>query len=149
MACPPYGMPLCEELANRHAAKLALCAELEQIADSLPGALNRHACLVIAAQLLLVVREAQDFEEAALFPVFSGTFDREETLRRLRAEHVEDEAAAEELTEELLRIGHGGRVANPEALGFMLRAFFEAVRRHIAFEREHVMPLALASRTVF
>lgn len=44
----------------------------------------------------------------------------------------------------LFEIGHGAAIANPEALGFMLRAFFDSVRRHIAFEREHVLPAVKA-----
>ncbi|NDW04440.1 hypothetical protein GTK09_08345 [Jiella sp. 40Bstr34] len=36
-----------------------------------------------------------------------------------------------------------GSSANPaaEALGYMLRGFFEGLRRHIAFEEEHLVPL--------
>lgn len=145
LACAPSGMPLCEGIARRHAAKLSLCVRLEEIADSLPSAVDRHACLAVTAELLPVLREAQLFEEEVVFPVFAGIAGRNDTLRRLRAEHVEDEAAAEELTETLLRIGHGAEVTNPEALGFMARAFFEGVRRHIAFEREHVMPIVLTT----
>ncbi|TIT74091.1 MAG: hemerythrin domain-containing protein, partial [Mesorhizobium sp.] len=63
------------------------------------------------------------------------------SIQRLRAEHVEDECFADEITEILLAIGHGERVDNAEAIGFMLRGFFESLRRHIAFEREHVLPL--------
>ncbi len=114
---------------------------LEAIADSLPGSISRSACLWVAANLLPSVREAQSFEETVIFPAFARMGDTGESIRRLRAEHVEDEALAEELTELLLSIGHGGEVTNPEALGFMLRAFFETLRRHVAFEREHVLPL--------
>ena len=64
------------------------------------------------------------------------------TVRRLKAEHVEDECAAQDITDVLLDVGRGGAVENPEALGFMLRAFFEGQRRHIAFEREHMLPIA-------
>lgn len=63
------------------------------------------------------------------------------STRRLRAEHVEDECFAGEVTEILLAIGHGETVENPEAIGFMLRGLFENLRRHIAFEREHVLPM--------
>lgn len=35
----------------------------------------------------------------------------------------------------------GDRPYNAEAIGFMLRGFFEGLRRHIAFEREHVLPM--------
>lgn len=144
--CAPFGQPLCETFEGRHRAKLSVCERLEAIADSLPHKVDRLACLAVAADLLPAVRKAQAFEESVIFPVFSGTAERAETLRRLLAEHVEDEAAAEELTETLLAIGHGHEIDNPEALGFMLRAFFEAVRRHVAFEREHVMPMVVAAR---
>ena len=40
-----------------------------------------------------------------------------------------------------MAIGHGAGVENPEAVGFMLRGLFETLRRHIAFEREHVLPI--------
>ncbi|WP_306283116.1 hypothetical protein [Mesorhizobium sp. LMG17149] len=59
----------------------------------------------------------------------------------MRAEHVEDECFAAEVTEILLAIGHGETIDNAEAIGFMLRGFFEGLRRHIAFEREHVLPM--------
>lgn len=121
--------------------KLALCDALEAIADSLPE-VDRHACLFIAESLLPVMREAHAYEEDSVFPAYASDARREATVHRLKAEHVEDEAAAEDLTETLLYVGHGGQVDNPEALGFMLRALFEGLRRHVAFEREHVMPLA-------
>ena len=34
-----------------------------------------------------------------------------------------------------------GRDCNFEALSYMLRGFFEGLRRHIAFEVEHLMPI--------
>lgn len=128
------------EIQHRHATKLALCDTLEAIADSLPH-VDCHICLFIAESLLPVMREAHAYEEASVFPAYASDSRRQATVNRLRAEHVEDEAAAEDLTETLLHIGHGGPVDNPEALGFMLRALFEGLRRHVAFEREHVMPL--------
>lgn len=140
-ACVPLRISPCEGIDERHAAKLGICDVLEKIADSLPTAIDRATCLKVSAELLLVVREAHGFEERVLYPAFSRSGPRLQSLQRLQAEHVEDEALGEELTEVLLRIGHGGEVDNPEALGFMLRAFFETMRRHIAFEREHVLPL--------
>ncbi len=129
-------------MEERHAAKLEICDTLEAIADSLPAGVDRHRCLVMAALLLPTLREAHAYEEQTIFPVFARREDRAGSVRRLCAEHVEDESLAEELTETLLHVGHGGEIANPEALGFMLRALFEAMRRHIAFEREHVVPIA-------
>ncbi len=140
-SCAPERSALCDTLDRHHESKLAICSELEAIADSLPGAVDRHACLRVAASLLPVMRTAQAYEEQVVFPAFMAGSGSPESLRRLRVEHIEDESLGEELTEGLLRIGHGGAVQNPEAFGFMLRAFFETVRRHIAFEREHVMPI--------
>ncbi|MCX7304898.1 MAG: hemerythrin domain-containing protein [Hyphomicrobiales bacterium] len=145
-ACAPPRAAPCEGIEERHAAKLGMCDVLESVADMLP-AVDRGVCLRAAAHLLPVVREAHAFEERSLFPAFEQSRSSGKSLRRLRGEHVEDEALAEELTETLLRIGHGGNVDNPEALGFMLRTFFETMRRHVAFEREHVVPLVRSSAT--
>ncbi len=63
------------------------------------------------------------------------------TLNRLRFEHCEDECFAEELTEALNALGSGNPDVNIEAIGYMLRGFFEAMRRHIAFESEMLLPI--------
>jgi hemerythrin-like domain-containing protein len=63
------------------------------------------------------------------------------TLDRLRFEHCEDECFAEELTEALHALGSGDQKVNIEAVGYMLRGFFEAMRRHIAFESEMLLPI--------
>lgn len=143
--CAPLRPAICAQIAERHAAKLTVCDILESIADALPDVFDRNMCLWAAANLLPAVRAAQDFEEQVVFPQFGSTGGHHASLKRLRAEHVEDLALAEELTEPLMRLGHGDRSENAEALGYMLRAFFEAVRRHVAFEREHVLPLVRAS----
>jgi hypothetical protein len=136
----------CLDVRQAHASKLELCLAAEAIADVLPANIDRLGCLQMAGELLPLLRESHRYEEEIVFPAFEnasagdGTA-RSATIRRLKAEHVEDECAAEHLTEVLLAIGHGGRVENAEALGFMLRAFFATMRRHIAFEREHVLPI--------
>jgi hemerythrin-like domain-containing protein len=85
-----------------------------------------------------------------IFPIFEARRTGAYALsaQRLRAEHVEDQAYAEELTEALMAIGHGAQVSNPEAVGFMLRGFFESTRRHVAFEREHVLPVIAAADSI-
>ncbi|MGX5851351.1 hemerythrin domain-containing protein [Mesorhizobium sp. PL10] len=126
-----------------HDRKLRIYDELEAIADGLPS-VNRSRCLLMAKELVPLLRISYAREEEHLFPAFARDATDGKpmaSLRRLRAEHIEDECAAQDLTDTLLTIGHGGRITNPEALGFMLRAFFCASRRHIAFEREHVLPV--------
>jgi hypothetical protein len=139
----------CRDIAEAHHRKLDICDRIEAIADALPS-VDRILCLHVANELVPLLRAAHRYEEEEVFPIFerSGRFGltaRLASVRRLKAEHVEDECAAQDLTEILMEIGHGGPLANPEALGFMLRAFFDTLRRHIAFEREHVVPMVATS----
>ncbi|MDQ0330952.1 hypothetical protein QFZ88_003279 [Mesorhizobium sp. YL-MeA3-2017] len=132
------------EMQRIHEDKLTLCAALETIADTLPDAVCRLECLRIASILVPMLRDAHNYEGDVIFPAFAsatGRSDTDPTLHRLRVEHVEDESFADEVTEVLLAVGHGKPIENPEAFGFMLRGLFETLRRHIAFEREHVLPV--------
>lgn len=140
-SCAPGPRALCAHLALVHSGKAELCDQLEALADSLPNNVDRLTCLIIAGRLLPLMRQAHHFEEEVLFPVAQSQPQRRHsmTILRLKAEHLHDELSADEITEELLRIGHGDEIANPEAFGFMLRAFFENVRRHLASEREHLL----------
>jgi len=128
-------------LRKAHKDQLLLCDRLEEIADSLPDAVNRQKCIYAAKALAPMIRSLHHYEETILFPRIrqrpSGSAD-DETLSRLRYEHLEDEGYAEELTEALLKLGSGETV-NMEAVGYMLRGFFEGMRRHLAFEREHLL----------
>lgn len=131
-------------MKRAHREKLQLCDALERIADALPG-VDRLKCLGAANAIVPLLRNIHQFEEAVIFPAYEdavvGSNANLASTRRLRAEHVEDECFAGEVTEILLAIGHGETVENPEAIGFMLRGLFENLRRHIAFEREHVLPM--------
>lgn len=130
--------PKLDWLRRAHKEQLALCLELEEIADSLPSNINRQKCLYAAKALGPVIRGAHHYEETVLFPWLehhASLRASSETLERLRYEHFEDECFAEELTDALLKVGSGNPV-NMEAVGYMLRGFFEATRRHIAFESD-------------
>nr|WP_316654577.1 hemerythrin domain-containing protein [uncultured Gellertiella sp.] len=122
--------------------QLALCRELENIADSLPSSINRQKCIYAAQALQPLMKATHDYEESVFFPWLetSGAASPAlgETLTRLKFEHFEDECYAEDLVDVLLKLGRAEPV-NVEATGYMLRGFFEALRRHIAFEREHLM----------
>ncbi|TGQ73364.1 MULTISPECIES: hemerythrin domain-containing protein [unclassified Mesorhizobium] len=131
-------------MKSAHREKLKLCDALEKIADSLPG-VDRLKCLGTANAIVPLLRSIHQYEERIIFPAYevaaAGSNANLASARRLRAEHVEDECFAGEVTEILLAIGRGETVKNAEAVGFMLRGFFESVRRHVAFEREHVLPM--------
>lgn len=142
----------CRDIAEAHHGKLEICDRIEAIADALPS-VDRVLCLQVANELVPLLREAHRYEEEEVFPIFEKSGGpaltaRLASVRRLKAEHVEDECAAQDLTDILMEIGHGGPIANPEALGFMLRAFFDTLRRHIAFEREHVVPMVAGKTAV-
>ncbi len=129
-------------IRQAHEEQLALCIELEEIADSLPAGTNRQKCIYAAKALCPLIRSIHQYEENVLFPHLSQQHANSgpmlATLSRLKFEHFEDEGYAEELTEALLRLGSGEPV-NVEAVGYMLRGFFEGVRRHIAFEKAHLL----------
>lgn len=140
---PSDSRALCMHMSAVYAEKTDMCDQLEAIADSLPYRVDRSQCLRLARRLGPLLREAHAFEEELLFPHFEASrqnVDLQGTVARLKSEHRHDECAAQEISEELLMIGHGKPIRNPEALGFMLRAFFETVRRHLAAEREMIFP---------
>lgn len=122
---------------------LDLCRELEDIADSLPASINRQTCIHAARAVGPLIKIVHSYEEKVLFPALSagsaGSEDFAQTLQRLKFEHFADECFAEELSERLLLLGAGDADVNMEATGYMLRGFFEGLRRHLAFEREHLL----------
>jgi hemerythrin-like domain-containing protein len=122
----------------------AICETLEEIADSLPGGVNRQTCLHAARCIPNIIKSAHHFEQEVLFPFLQAkSVDTEKldvAINRLYAEHLEDEGYGDEICEALLTIGQGQSI-DPEKLGYMLRGFFEGIRRHIAFEREVLAPL--------
>ncbi len=130
-------------LKSAHREQLVLCDQLEEIADSLPANINRQKCMYAAKALGPLIHGLHHYEENVLFPWIEKNMGKRrhmaETLTRLKFEHCEDECFAEELTDALLKLGAGDGNINAEATGYMLRGFFEAVRRHIAFEREFLL----------
>ncbi|HBF29489.1 hemerythrin domain-containing protein [Rhizobium sp.] len=140
-ALPPCDTSL-EWLQHAHTEQLALCDTLEEIADSLPTNVDGQRCIAAAKALNPLIKGVHKYEENVLFPWLESATNIQpalrETLHRLKFEHCEDACFAEELTDTLLRLGNGEAV-NMEATGYMLRGFFESLRRHIAFEREHIL----------
>ncbi|MEE9314125.1 MAG: hemerythrin domain-containing protein [Rhizobiaceae bacterium] len=134
-----------QEVRANHQSQLALCEVLESIADQLPRVVDRQQCLSLARQISPIVKAAHDFEEAKLFPYLLGLPcpfpNLEQSLERLRYEHWEDESFAEEISESLKEFGQGECEDGCEKLAYMLRGFFEGLRRHMAFENEHLLPM--------
>ncbi len=143
----PAGLPGRETpslavMLSSQTEQLALCRELEDIADSLPASVNRQKCIFAAQALATLVKRSHAYEEDVFFPWLEALSEADapllSILERLKFEHFEDECYAEELVEVLMKLGRGDPV-NMEATGYMFRGFFEARRRHIAFERDHLL----------
>lgn len=124
-----------QQLKQSFERQAKLCNDLEAVADSLPAGTDRQFCLHLARQIGPVLRDAHAAEEQFLFP---GILARggAAAVERLRLEHVEDECFGEEVQYELLQLGQGRPVLAPEATGYMLRGFFEGIRRHMHHELE-------------
>ncbi len=143
----PLGDPLAY-LAHDHATQRALADLLESLADGLPEAVDRRAAALAAHSLRMMAARRWALEEQALFPMLESRAPAEAPVRRAiaiaRREHRETAGRAIELAEELEALSQAGRVVNPDALGFMLRAFFDALRRHLDWMEVAVLPAARA-----
>lgn len=139
-------------LKQNHQDLLALCHDLEALADSLPFDVNERLCHDLSDSVVPLLARTQAFEEQLLFPDLdreAGSCFSAMMVERLKSEHRCDRLAAEEisLTLKALLRGHCGLTF--ETIGYMLRGFFECVRRHVASERaliEQLMPGEAATR---
>lgn len=123
---------------------LRFCDTLEEIADSLPGSIGSPKCQLAAEKIEPLIGSAHEFEESTIFPMAHRELMKlgasPDCIDRLKAEHLEDQSFASELAT-ILRSGVDQSVIHAEMLGYMLRGFFESVRRHTAFERDYLMTL--------
>ncbi len=123
---------------------LGLCNLLEEIADSLPDHLDRRKCQFAATTLEPLLFDVHNFEENSIFPMARSELKRlgapSHCIDRLEAEHVEDQGFAGELAS-ALEAAIVDSDFNADLLGYMLRGFFDSVRRHIAFERDYILVL--------
>lgn len=122
-----------------------LCHRLEVVADGLPDSVDIGDCNEMAKSIYTKVKTAHEFEETVLFPLLQEQPDSSvkmaSVIERLQFEHWEDEAYATEVEDALGKFVMAPRNANIEGLSWMLRGFFESVRRHVAFERYYVLPM--------
>lgn len=133
------------EFRQHHRQKMKLCDALEDLADSLPDQIDVQNCLALSRCVLPTIRQAQAMEESHLFPQLMQAYPDDNrllaSLDRLRQEHLEDDSFADEIACLLHDCGCTGKPSNAESAGYMLRGFFSSIRRHVAFERECLIPL--------
>ena len=135
-----------EMISLEHHDHLELCDQLEEIADSLPNSVDVQACTRAALALRHRVGVHHALEEEALFPLLTARAGDDagfmRTLQRLQDEHRTDEGYCDEVLELLTSLSKGNHPENAEAAGYLLRGLFECMRRHIAFEEDHLLPKA-------
>jgi len=134
------------EYLTRHLdTQTRLCDALERFADNLPDNVSADDCLAIAQSVFPTVHRAHQFEENILFPMLQRKCARQQglaqTLDRLHGEHWEDESYAEEIAQGLREFACDRNPRDAETIAYMVRGFFEGLRRHLAFEREHILPM--------
>lgn len=116
---------------------LAICDTLEAIADALPRA-DSSTCATTADALQSAIAATHLLEDEILFPLLV-TQERKEldqTILRLKFEHLTDKFNAEEVGDVLRGLAMNQSDLSANAVGYLLRAFFEPVRRHIRSEQE-------------
>jgi hypothetical protein len=146
---PPFRPPAASDgcgLSSRFGAGLAeqdaLCRALEDLADSLPAPTDTHAALMLSRRLCPTLRRCHHLEETAIFPSLARA--RRElgpVLERLCAEHREDEDHAGDVREAIETFVARRSPGDAEKLGYMLRCIFVPLRRHVAFDRDYILPL--------
>jgi hypothetical protein len=129
-------------LAEFLAEQFELCAELEALADSLPLRMDTYAAMSLLERLHATLHRCQRFEEGEIFPALATRRpDLRPTLDRLRAEHFEDQDQASDLRDAVEGFLTRREPPKAEEIGYMLRGLFTSLRRHLAFDRDVILPL--------
>lgn len=133
-------------IEHEHHLQAQICDSLELIADGLPDGADRRLCAQVACALREELPLHHRDEECGLFPLIEQRAlpgdGITEILARLAMEHATDESFASELLESLDTLSEGGKLKNPDMVGYMFRSFFESYRRHLHWENAVVLPLA-------
>ena len=123
---------------------LRLCAALERIADGLPGVHSKTG--KVLSFLDKAFARHVFIHEKCLFPLIRSLEDNKEPteliLRQLEFEHAADRGLIVEIACAYMGRMAGNAGYEAQMFGYMLRAFFENYRRHCAWERNVLYPLA-------
>jgi hemerythrin-like domain-containing protein len=122
-----------------------LCRDLEMIADGLPASIDAQTSLVIAGNIVPIISSAHKFEEEHIYPILLNAVRNGTTMKveidRLKSEHWIDSDLGEEISLALKEYVSNQNPVKAETLSWMLRGFFESMRRHIAFEHAVILPV--------
>lgn len=117
---------------------------LEQIADSLPTSIDRPLCYELSAHLPQLLQVCWTIDERVIFPRLLATQSvshfTQRSAERLGDERLTDQGYAIEVSELLEGYGHAAVVEDANAAGYLLRGFFENMRRSASFRLEFIVP---------
>lgn len=139
-------MPL-SQLSTEAQRVSEVCDLLEELADDLPQQsvpMWREAARLTATVMPQHMNAVSQVLIGKLLNTTKSDPFCQNVLRRAQIEVADCTASLPELTE-LLEQGCSIRNSQlpPEALGYALRSYFDAVRRHLAWETKVLVPLAL------
>lgn len=124
--------------------QFAMCIQLEAIADALPSSIDTQAAMKFAQSLRSTLRRCHRLEEEIIFPsLLRRDPQLLPILERLRNEHLEDLDNAGDIMDAVGAYIIDFQRRKSEILGYMLRCLFVSLRRHLAFDRDFILPLYL------
>jgi hemerythrin-like domain-containing protein len=133
-------------VAEDNALRLDLCDLLEHIADGLPENAAPQLALLACAAIERGWANHVAFEEEALFPILHRYRDSDPDLvaglDQLAFEHASDVGLHLEIVDALHDLARGGPPGNPDMVGYLLRAHFVPMRRHVLWENAFLIPAA-------
>jgi len=142
----PLGEAFLALLERDQMRLLRLCAALEKIADELPAAGRCHKTARILAFLDKAFARHVFLHEKCLFPLIRSLEERKErvepVLHQLEFEHAADHGLVVEIASAFVQACATQVRSEAQALGYLLRAFFENYRRHCVWERAVLYPIA-------
>lgn len=117
---------------------IAACDTLEAVADALPDRVAPGQCERALGETAAAVRQMHACEDGLLMPLLANAQRPElrKIAQDLEQAHLVDSESLAEVDEVLTALAAGQPILSTDATGYMLRAFFESLRRHIDRERD-------------
>ena len=133
-------------LFHEHVIEERLCDLLEASADALADGVSPDCGKTAVDYLQSRFPRHIALENEIVFPMLKAArvadLSLGRAIKQALQEHAADEDTAAELAEALTAFMDRGKVGDANALGYMLRGFFEQRRRHIVWEEALLYPLA-------
>ena len=126
------------------ALHLELCKSLLDLAEHLPGRLDREGIAYFLKVLASTWEAHVAFQSEAAFPLlkrrYEGDRDVLKCLGRLERQHIEIAGSNDELIEQLVHVLNGETV-DCEMLGYLIRNAAERRREHVEWEQSFLNSL--------